>query len=713
MKVPLRGQWVALAFFSFVFFMPVRAAETENFKWVRAVRLSFIQGKVNLQRSDPNRSLQALVHTPIQEGFTVTTEAGGFAGVEFENGSTVRVGENSELFFGQLARVRDTGTEVTRLLLRRGYATFNIRFEEKDTFEVESPQVQINLDQSAEFRVDLDSPFVHVKVFRGQAMISAPSGTLRVESDQFISLNLEGDPLVQLRSGIVYDDWDKWNRRRNEIGLQMQRYPHAASGPYYGGEYNDLDKLYDVVYDPHYYGAARAFYRRHHYHHDHHGYYYPYRFGFYRGFHYGPPYLWTGLRWYGWNFSFGYPYDPGHNLYYSLYRYPYRTLNPHPHRGGRRRHFRNRTSLGHHEVGRYYSPAGNPYQLSGTWQRDLQRKYPGAFGRTSTLAGVISPVPSTDFRTTTKFVGDGFGRSFLGNNSWGRRRFSSQGLGGAPGGRFHNRAGDFFSMGSTVALSSDLPSRTMGSVRMYPARARDSQASRPLRAGRESSFFRNRSRRDAGGPTVETVVGGLNSLRGRRGGGMRTPAPSRFSRRTGSAGPSTDSSSPVRSTGLSRSRRIRGRQNVPPLSGRTSSVNRASTRRGSNVRTRTFHRTTDSVVNRGVETRQVNRTQNSSRTSQRSRYSGYRSRGLNRARSHQSAGRSTPQRSARSHSSPGRSSHSAARTHSRGGGSRSRSYSSRGRSSSGRHSGRAASSRGNHGTRRSSGRGSRGRSGRR
>ena len=140
MKVPLRGQWVALAFFSFVFFMPVRAAETENFKWVRAVRLSFIQGKVNLQRSDPNRSLQALVHTPIQEGFTLATEAGGFAEVEFENGSAVRVGEDSEVFFSQLARVRDTGAEVTRLLLHRGYASFQYPIRGKGIPSRSSPR---------------------------------------------------------------------------------------------------------------------------------------------------------------------------------------------------------------------------------------------------------------------------------------------------------------------------------------------------------------------------------------------------------------------------------------------------------------------------------------------------------------------------------------------------------------------------------------------
>ena len=82
--------------------------------------------------------------------------------------------------------------------------------------------------------------------------------------------------------------------------------------------------------------------------------------------------------------------------------------------------------------------------------------------------------------------------------------------------------------------------------------------------------------------------------------------------------------------------------------------------------------------NRGVGTRQANRAQASSRTSQRSRYSGYSSRGSNRARSHQSAGQSSAQRSARSNSSPGRSSRSAARTHNRGGGSRSRSYSKQG-----------------------------------
>ena len=204
-----------------------------------------------------------------------------------------------------------------------------------------------------------------------------------------------------------------------------------------------------------------------------------YRFGFHLGFHYGSPYLWTGLSWYRWNFSFGYPYYSGHNLYYSSYRHPYRTLNLHPHRGGRRHRFRNRnlprSSRG---LGNITLPRATPITYRELGTHELQRKYPGAFGKTSTLTGVTSPVPSTDFRTTTKFRGRRLGENRFRETTLGpdvdlvRRALAVPRAGG-----FRIALGASSPRGSTVAPSSDLPSRTTGFVRMHPARERESQAS--------------------------------------------------------------------------------------------------------------------------------------------------------------------------------------------------------------------------------------------
>ena len=66
---------------------------------------------------------QSQVNTPIQEGFEVSTAANSYAEVEFENGSTARLGEFSKLSFDQLAMDED-GNKLNRLTFEHGYATF-------------------------------------------------------------------------------------------------------------------------------------------------------------------------------------------------------------------------------------------------------------------------------------------------------------------------------------------------------------------------------------------------------------------------------------------------------------------------------------------------------------------------------------------------------------------------------------------------------------
>src|SRR2546427_12487289 len=90
----------------------------------RVVRLSFVEGTVTLQRPDVSEWSTAPVNPPIQEGFKISTAAGSFAEVEFENGSTARLGEQSLLEFTQLA-LSPAGDKVNRLALDQGYATFN------------------------------------------------------------------------------------------------------------------------------------------------------------------------------------------------------------------------------------------------------------------------------------------------------------------------------------------------------------------------------------------------------------------------------------------------------------------------------------------------------------------------------------------------------------------------------------------------------------
>src|ERR1035441_2854042 len=71
---------------------------------VRVVRLSYVSGTVAVKRPGSTEWAKAMVNTPIQEGFEISTDANSYAEAEFENGSTARLGEFSKVTFDQIGR---------------------------------------------------------------------------------------------------------------------------------------------------------------------------------------------------------------------------------------------------------------------------------------------------------------------------------------------------------------------------------------------------------------------------------------------------------------------------------------------------------------------------------------------------------------------------------------------------------------------------------
>lgn len=78
-----------------VLFLPSLLCAQQNLTRARVVRLSYLGGTVAVQRPGSTAWAQAMVNTPMQEGFGLQTFAHSFAEVQFENGSTVRIGELS------------------------------------------------------------------------------------------------------------------------------------------------------------------------------------------------------------------------------------------------------------------------------------------------------------------------------------------------------------------------------------------------------------------------------------------------------------------------------------------------------------------------------------------------------------------------------------------------------------------------------------------
>jgi hypothetical protein len=207
---------------------------------VRVVRLSYLSGTVAVKQPGATEWTKALVNTPVQEGFEISTSADSFAEVEFENGSTARLGQLSHLAFDQLAQDAD-GDKLNRMTFELGYATFHFLPEKHDVYAVKIADATLTPSGKSFFRTDLDKGHVRVEVFNGSVQLAAPSGSAKLGKDKVLEYNTGATEVAfNTQHGIVKDPWDKWTDARDtQAHLALADQAVAAHGSIYG--WSDLD----------------------------------------------------------------------------------------------------------------------------------------------------------------------------------------------------------------------------------------------------------------------------------------------------------------------------------------------------------------------------------------------------------------------------------------------------------------------------------------
>jgi len=227
----MRGQAVRLSVAVIVagwVFLPAGVLAQQALSHARVVRLSYVSGTVAVKRSGSAEWTNALVNTPIQEGFELSTSATSFAEVEFENGSSARLGELSQMVFNQLALDAE-GNKLNRLTFERGYATFHFMPEHQDAYSVMVADATLTPSGKSEFRTDLNQGRVRVEVFNGTVDVTGRSGSTKLSKEKVLEFNPGGAEVAfNIQQGITKDSWDKWTEARNtqeQLALRDQAVP--------------------------------------------------------------------------------------------------------------------------------------------------------------------------------------------------------------------------------------------------------------------------------------------------------------------------------------------------------------------------------------------------------------------------------------------------------------------------------------------------------
>jgi hypothetical protein len=199
----------------------VPRAQGDEVSHARIVRLSFVEGDVAFQRSgaEPGSEWQrAGVNLPIQQGFSVRTDA-GYAEVEFETGLAVHLAGNTQLEFTELNMV--DGHRVTALKLDRGTIITTASLQHGDELSIVSGNMNVTAPRNGRFRIDAVQSQDWVTVFHGKVDVATGTTTTGVESGK--TLHFGGtESLLSVDRSPEPDAFDKWAAQRDQADVNAQ-----------------------------------------------------------------------------------------------------------------------------------------------------------------------------------------------------------------------------------------------------------------------------------------------------------------------------------------------------------------------------------------------------------------------------------------------------------------------------------------------------------
>lgn len=215
---------------------------------VRIVRLSYVDGNVQMDRTTGQGLERAILNSPIVEGSRLVTGNDGLAEVEFENNSTVRLGEATEVKFRQLL-INDAGDKVNGVELVRGTMYFDARSGKSDIYRVIAADRTFVLRHDSQVRFMMSGDQVQASVLNGEAQLDNNAQIVRIKKNDTLTVDATNLAGFVIAKGVDSLPLDRWNSERaayqtvyaynnygyGNRGLSAYGYQDLA---YYGGFMN-------------------------------------------------------------------------------------------------------------------------------------------------------------------------------------------------------------------------------------------------------------------------------------------------------------------------------------------------------------------------------------------------------------------------------------------------------------------------------------------
>jgi len=229
---------------------------------VRIVRLSYVEGSVQIARASAFGFDKALLNLPVAQGATLRSGTDGRAEVEFEDGTTIRLTANSTVEFPQLS-LRDSGGKVSAVQVKLGTVYVDYAGEKNEQFTILFSHEKLALTRSAHLRIGISDSDATVAVFKGEIQIEGPSGTVEVGKGRTANFDFLNNDRQSLARGIDEYSYDAWDKQQDQYHLRYTSNSYSNYSPYaygvsdlnyYGNFFNAPG--YGMMWQPYFAGVG-------------------------------------------------------------------------------------------------------------------------------------------------------------------------------------------------------------------------------------------------------------------------------------------------------------------------------------------------------------------------------------------------------------------------------------------------------------------------
>jgi len=173
-----------------------------------SVRVSFLEGDVQMRTTEAGDWVPAAVNTPLDEGDELWVPEGGRMEFQLNTGTSVRLDQNSAL---QILTLERTSSQF---YLSEGHIYVDYNAPRGNVIQFDTPVASLRAYGRAVFRVDVPDQFTDLSVFTGSVDAEARKGRTRINAGRTLTLGEDRDAELALIGRA--DEWENWNRQRDQ-----------------------------------------------------------------------------------------------------------------------------------------------------------------------------------------------------------------------------------------------------------------------------------------------------------------------------------------------------------------------------------------------------------------------------------------------------------------------------------------------------------------